>query len=74
MASIDYAYKVCGRLLSVSSENSSGTVLNEDYYQYDSNGNLEAEYQEHERRGEPRIRERPYVGYGYDDSTTTRTA
>ena len=54
VASIDYAYKVCGRLLSVSSENSSGTVLNEDYYQYDSNGNLDAEYEDAQRRDRPR--------------------
>ena len=72
VASIDYAYKVCGRLLSVSSENSSGTVLNEDYYQYDSNGNLDAEYQDNSGAVDPsNLSAVPYVGYGYDDSTTT---
>ena len=72
VASIDYAYKVCGRLLSVSSENSGGTVLNEDYYQYDSNGNLEAEYQDASGAINPSdLSGIPYVGYGYDDSTTT---
>ena len=45
VASIDYAYKVCGRLASVSSEDASGNVLNEILYQYDSNGNLVDEYQ-----------------------------
>ena len=65
--SIRYAYKVCGRLLSVSScaspydpsNPTSGDVLNEVYYQYDSNGNLEDEYQEHDgavRHGHQRVR------------------
>ena len=69
VASIDYAYKVCGRLLSVSSEDSSGDVLNQVYYQYASNGLVDAEYQEH--GGAVNTADSLYVGYGYDESTTT---
>ena len=72
VAGIDYAYKVCGRLLSVTSENSSGTVLNEVYYQYDSNGNLDAEYEDDTGPIDPaNLSGVPYVGYGYDDSVTS---
>jgi RHS repeat-associated protein len=72
VASIDYAYKVCGKLLSVSSEDSSGDVLNEVYYQYDSNGNLVAEYQEQNGAvNTADLSATLSVGYGYDDTTTT---
>ncbi|MGP0026218.1 MAG: RHS repeat-associated core domain-containing protein, partial [Streptosporangiaceae bacterium] len=45
----------------------SGTALNQVLYQYDSNGNLDAEYQEH--GGLVNTASSVYVGYGYDDST-----
>ena len=66
--SIDYAYKVCGKLLTVSSEDASGNVLNQVKYVYDSNGNLEDEYQNHS--GAVDTSTSLYVGYGYDNSTT----
>ena len=69
VASLDYAYKICGRFLSASSENSSGDVLNEVYFQYDTNGNLDAEYEE--ANGQVNTSTSLYVGYGYDDSTST---
>jgi RHS repeat-associated protein len=78
--SIRYQYKVCGRLLSVSNYASpydpnnptSGTVLNEVYYQYDTNGKVDKEYEE--ANGPINASDLSgvtYVGYGYDDSTTT---
>ena len=72
VASIDYAYKVCGKLLTVSSEDSTGTVLNQVKFQYDSNGNLVKEFQEHGADGNGQVTPASlYVGYGYDDSTST---
>ena len=68
VASLDYAYKVCGRLQSVSSENAAGTVLNQVEYGYDSNGNLAEEYEEN--NGAVNTNTSLYVGYGYDDATT----
>jgi RHS repeat-associated protein len=69
--SIDYAYKVCGRLLSVSSEDASHDVLNEIYYQYDTNGLLDKEYEDANGAIDPAaLSGVTYVGYGYDDSTT----
>ena len=47
-------------------------MLNQVEYQYDSNGNLDKEYQEHD--GAVNTSTSIYVGYGYDDSTTTVTA
>ena len=68
VTSIDYAYKVCGRLLSVSSESGS-TILNEDYYTYDTNGNLADEYQKSTARSNTsNLSAYPAVGYGYDGS------
>ena len=64
VASIDYGYKVCGKLLTVSSEDSSGHVLNQVEYHYDSNGNADKEYQEHD--GAVNTSTSLYVGYGYD--------
>ena len=68
VASIDYAYKVCGKLLTVSSEDASHNVLNQVQYQYDTNGNPVDEYQEH--NGTVSTSSSLYVGYGYDDSTS----
>jgi RHS repeat-associated protein len=68
VASLDYAYKVCGRLQSVSSENAAGTVLNQVEYGYDSNGNLAEEYEEN--NGAVNTNSSLYVGYGYGDATT----
>ena len=73
--SLRYRYKVCGRLLSASSyatpfdpaNPTSGTPLNQVLFQYDSNGLLDAEYQEH--GGAVNTATSVYVGYGYDDST-----
>jgi RHS repeat-associated protein len=63
VASIDYTYKVCGKLLTVSSENSSGTVLNQVEYGYDSDGILTTEYQEH--AGAVDTATSLYVAYGH---------
>ncbi len=72
--SIQYAYKVCGRLLSVTSYNdyspnhpTEASVVNQVLYQYDTNGNLDAEYQAH--GGPVNTATSLYVGYGCDDST-----
>ncbi len=72
--SIQYAYKVCGRLLSVTSYNdyspnhpTEASVVNQVLYQYDTNGNLDAEYQAH--GGPVDTATSLYVGYGCDDST-----
>ena len=69
VTSIHDAYKICGRLLSVSSEDASGNVVNELYFQYDTNGNLDAEYEE--ANGAVNTSTSLYVGYGYDESTST---
>jgi hypothetical protein len=37
VTSIDYAYKVCGRLLSVTSENAEDEAVNEVYYHFPCN-------------------------------------
>ena len=69
--SIQYAYKVCGKLLSVSSyhdfsaiEPAEGSIANQVSYQYDTNGNLVDEYQEH--NGAVQSSQSLYVAYGYD--------
>ena len=56
--SIQYAYKVCGKLLSVSSyhdfsasEPSEGSIANQVSYQYDTNGNLVERVSGAQRRG-----------------------
>ncbi len=48
---------------------SEASVVNQVLYQYDTNGNLDAEYQEH--GGAVQTSTSIYVAYGYDDSTTT---
>ena len=71
---ITYAYKVCGKLLSVTSYHNAGTTTspnevaeNQVLYQYNSDGNLVDEYQEHQ--GAVDTATSMYVGYGYDDAT-----
>ena len=44
---IAMAYKVCGRFLSATSLNASDEVVNEVLDEYDTNGNLDAVYQQH---------------------------
>ena len=71
---ITYAYKVCGKLLSVTSYHNAGTTTspnevaeNQVLYQYNSDGNPVDEYQEHQ--GAVNTATSMYVGYGYDDAT-----
>ncbi len=72
--SIHTWYKVCGKLLSVTSYHNDGTTAspnevaeNQVLYQYNSDGNLVDEYQEHQ--GTVNTATSMYVGYGYDDAT-----
>jgi len=67
VASLAYQYKVCGKLLSVTSKNSSGIALNQVLYHYDSNGLLDKEYQQHD--GAVNTATSLYTAYGYDTST-----
>ena len=64
-----FAYKVCGRFLSAESLNASDDVVNEVLDEYDSNGDLDKVYQEHNGAVDTSTSE--YVAYGYDDSTST---
>ena len=50
--------------MTVSSEDANGSVLNQVEYHYDSNGNADKEYQEHD--GVVNTGTSLYVGYGYD--------
>ena len=65
---IAIAYKACGRLQYVTSLNASGDVNQLDFV-YDTNGNLEDEYEEYGGAVDTATSE--YVAFGYDDSTGT---
>ena len=67
---IAMAYKACGRLQYVASLNSSGDVVNQLYFVYDTNGNLDDEYEEYNNQAVDTATSE-YVAYGYDDSTGT---
>ena len=64
-----FAYKVCGRFLSATSLDADGDVVNEVLDHYDTNGDLDKVYQEHNDAVDTSTSE--YVAYGYDDSTST---
>ena len=71
---IDYAYKACGRLQYVTSYGPDSedppeeVIKNQLYFDYDSNGNLDAEYQSHDGAVDTSTSE--YVAYGYDNTVT----
>ena len=68
---IAFGYKVCGRLQTVDSEDADGNVLNELYFQYDTNGDLDAEYESYNGAvNTSDLSASVYVGYGYDNSTS----
>ena len=66
---IAMAYKACGRLQYVTSLNAADDVVNQLYFVYDTNGNLEDEYEEYGGAVDTATSE--YVAFGYDDSTGT---
>ena len=66
---IAMAYKACGRLQYVTSLNASGGIVNQLYFVYDTNGLLDAEYEEYGGAVDTATSE--YIAYGYDDSTGT---
>jgi RHS repeat-associated protein len=75
--SIRYAYQACGRLDTVTSydspydpsEPTSGDIVNQVKYAYDTYGNMIGEYQQQGSAVD--MSTSLYVGYGYDTSTTT---
>jgi YD repeat-containing protein len=64
-----FGYKACGRLQYVTSENAEGDIVNQLFFAYDTNGNLDDEYEEY--GGAVDTSTSMYVAYGYDDSTGT---
>src|SRR5581483_5742491 len=68
VTSIVSTFKVCGKPLSISSKDPSGNTLDELYFHYDTNGNPDKEYQEH--NGAVNLSSSLYVGYGYGSAST----
>ena len=66
---IAMAYKACGRLQYVTSLNAADDVVNQLYFVYDTNGNLDDEYEEY--GGAVNTATSEYVAFGYDNSTGT---
>jgi hypothetical protein len=70
--SIQYTYKVCGKLQKVTSygpdteDPPQQVVKNQVLYQYDSNGNLVKEYEENDGTVDTTDGNTLYVAYGYD--------